>query len=61
MSIKCKLVQGLYKSKTFTAPHAMMLTAISTPRGDAIEIEYEGRAVQVAYSEIEYLMEKARK
>lgn len=60
MSIKCKLVQGLYKSKTFTSPHAMMLTAMSTPRGEAIEIEHEGRAFQVAYADIEYLMKKAR-
>lgn len=60
MSIKCKLVQGLYKNKTFASPHAMMLTAISTPLGDAIEIEYESRSYQIAYSEIEALMQKAK-
>lgn len=60
MSIKCKLVQGLYKSKTFTSPRAMMLTAISTPLGDAIEVEYNGNSYQIAYSEVEALMQKAK-
>lgn len=61
MAIKCKMVQGARKQGGFLSPHAIMLTAVSTPAGESVELEFDGTALQVPYIEIEALMQKARK
>ena len=61
MAIKLRTVRGLMKKPGFIVPHAITLTAISTPNGKAIELECEKISMQVAYADIVSLMEAADK
>lgn len=61
MSIKLKTVPGMMKKPGFNVPHAINLTAASTPGGEYVELECDKISFQVSYSDIEYMMMQARK